>query len=153
MNISAYAPNGTNIGSIGVDTNSSGQAMIDCGYYPGVTYTGCTPLPETGSYTIVWNFTYVISAEPQRANATSCGPAPFSSQTFVLNRTVEATAVSSGDAGPGVSYTNAGSTVATTLPAKPTGDLKLAGAADVRVPAAITMLGVAAAVGGMILVL
>ena len=151
MNISAYAPNGTNIGSIGVDTNSSGQAMIDCGYYPGVTYTGCTPLPETGSYTIVWNFTYVISAEPQRANATSCGPTPFSSQTFVLNRTVEATAVSGGGPGPGPSYTNVGVTASTTLPAKPTGDLKLAGAAEVRVSGAIMVLGVVAAVGGLAL--
>ena len=126
---------------------------MDCGYYPGITYNGCTVLTDVGTYTVVWNFTYVMSAEPQKANATSCGPAPFSSQSFVLNRTVEATAVSGEGAGPGPSYTNAGFTVSTTLPAKPTGDLQLAGVAGVRVPGKILMLGVAAAMYIMIMAL
>ena len=126
---------------------------MNCGSYPGSTYSGCTPLAEVGTYTIKWNFTYVMSAEPQKANATSCGPAPFSSQTFVLNRTVEVTAVDGGGAGPGPSYTNTDVTVSTTLPAKPTGDLKLAGAVSVRVPGEILMLGVAAAMGVMALTL
>ena len=152
VNISTYASNGTNVGSVGVGTDS-GKIVMDCGYYPGITYNGCTVLTDVGTYTVVWNFTYVMSAEPQKANATSCGPAPFSSQSFVLNRTVEATAVSGEGAGPGPSYTNAGFTVSTTLPAKPTGDLQLAGVAGVRVPGKILMLGVAAAMYIMIMAL
>lgn len=152
MNISAYASNGTNIGSIAVDVGEDDQVIMDCGYYPGTTYGGYTTLPEAGTYTVVWNFTYIMSAEPQKANASSCGPAPFSTQIFLLNRTVEA-AASAGGGGVGASYTDRGFTATTTLPAQPTGDLKSAGAAGVWIPGAAAMLGVAAAVGGMVLAL
>lgn len=123
---------------------------MDCGYYAGTSYAGYTTLPEEGTYTVVWNFTYVMSADPQKANASSCGPAPFSTQIFLLNRTVEATAAAGGG-GASASYTNAGVTESTNLPAQPTGDLKIAGAAVLWVSGAAAMLGVAAAVSGMIL--
>jgi hypothetical protein len=40
-------------------------------------------------YTLFWNITYVLSSDPAQANKTYCGGGPFSSQSWVLNSTVQ----------------------------------------------------------------
>ncbi|KAH9927796.1 uncharacterized protein B0H18DRAFT_1002243, partial [Fomitopsis serialis] len=123
------APNGTNVGRVGVNTDNN-TGLGSCGSYPGTGYSGCAVAPDTGTYTVVWNFTYTMSSDPAKANKSYCGPAPFSTQTFLLNRTFEARVIQ----GEATSFTNLEYMTTTTLPTKPTGDLKVAGASAVHLP-------------------
>ncbi|TFY59647.1 hypothetical protein EVJ58_g5651 [Rhodofomes roseus] len=148
MNITIFAPNGTDISSVGVNTvpdNITGHG--DCGSYPGSSYSGCAVAADTGTYTIRWNLTYTMSADPSQANASYCGPAPFSTQIFVLNQTFDTFTV----LGQGNAHTNTEITTTTTLPTKPTGNLKVAGALDMRVSGEVGWIGAAAVVMGMML--
>ncbi|KAH9833544.1 uncharacterized protein C8Q71DRAFT_773928 [Rhodofomes roseus] len=148
MNITIFAPNGTDISSVGVNTvpdNITGHG--DCGSYPGSSYSGCAVVADTGTYTIRWNLTYTMSADPSQANASYCGPAPFSTQIFVLNQTFDTFTV----LGQGNAHTNTEITTTTTLPTKPTGNLKVAGALDMRVSGEVGWIGAAAVVIGMML--
>jgi len=145
VNISMIAPNGTNIGSVTHSTN----AGLGCTTYPGSSYSGCAVASDTGKYTVVWNFTYTISSDPAQANESYCGPAPFSTQVFLLNETFEATLVQ----GEGTSFTNTEFTRTTTLPTKPTGNLRVAGASAVHLPEVIGWMGATAVAVGMMLMM
>ncbi|EIN08328.1 hypothetical protein PUNSTDRAFT_52758 [Punctularia strigosozonata HHB-11173 SS5] len=117
MNITLFAPNGTNIGSVGIGTDGNDTDVpLECGTFPGTSYAGCAVVPDEGTYTIVWNITYRISA-----SKTNC-TAPFSTQNFLLNATFDASAVYGGEQATGFTDPVVSSTA--TLPTKPTGSIK-----------------------------
>jgi hypothetical protein len=69
-------------------------------------------------YTISWNYTYTTSADPSQANATFCGPGPFSHQKFLLNTTFE---VVDQGASTTTGRNTTAQTVTSRLPTAPTG--------------------------------
>ncbi|EIN08298.1 hypothetical protein PUNSTDRAFT_134690 [Punctularia strigosozonata HHB-11173 SS5] len=79
----------------------------------------CPIVSDPGTYIISLNITYNMSSDISQVNSSSCGPGPFSTQTFRFNTSFEA---SDTNAGPNVTISGAKTTV--TFPTAPTGLVK-----------------------------
>jgi len=147
VNTTLIAPNGTKIGHFQLNTNNI-TGLGTCVPAQSTGGSGCDVVPDEGTYTIIWDVAYTMSSDPSQANASYCGPPPFSTQTFSLNETFEATVGQS----EATSFTNMAYTTATTFLTEPTGNLKVAGASALRLPGVTGWKGAAAVFVGMILI-
>ncbi|KAF9071284.1 hypothetical protein BDP27DRAFT_524872 [Rhodocollybia butyracea] len=100
-------------------------AVSGCGAGPGGS-TGTFLMDQEGTYTFVWNVTFGISSDPSQVNSSTsaCGPGPFSYQSLFVNKTLTGGGNSGGG---GIKPLNA-TTVASSLPTVPTGQVVLNGA-------------------------
>ena len=131
VNISIFASNGTMIQNESFGDNlTESIAAGACGNWPehGSDSIMLFQIPDSdpgqdpGTYTMAWNFTYMISSDPQNANASYCGPGPFSTQHFLINSTFESEPNDTGEPNP--LYTVPASLTTANLPSKPTGNVK-----------------------------
>ncbi|KAH9927831.1 uncharacterized protein B0H18DRAFT_875295, partial [Fomitopsis serialis] len=90
VNTSLIAPNGTKIGHFQSNTDNI-TGLGSCVPAQSTGASGCDVAADEGTYTIIWNVAYTMSSDPSQANASYCGPSPFSTQTCLLNETFEAT--------------------------------------------------------------
>lgn len=122
-----YLPNGTRRPNIGVE---GGCNNVGTG-----TYLGSYIPPIAGLYTILWNVTYISSTAPD-SKQPNCGPPPYTSEFWLLNRTLTVqdtvngqtatprpTSTSPGSAGTGNPFalSEGLTTITTKLPTEPTG--------------------------------
>ncbi|EIN09689.1 hypothetical protein PUNSTDRAFT_133465 [Punctularia strigosozonata HHB-11173 SS5] len=101
---------------------------------PPIAYGKCIPVPQSGTYTLSLNVTYHLSSNISQVDRTNpCGSDQFSTQTFRVNTTFEAS-----DTTTSASATISGVTSTATFPTTPTGLAKtsLSGSKGFMQPAA-----------------
>jgi len=144
ISTSIYLPNGTRylvIGLLGGCSNDIGNGTFLGGYTP----------PIAGLYTILWNITYIYHTSPDN-NLPLCGSPPYSSESWLLNRTLtvrdtvngqtatpQPTSTSVWDDNPGV-FSEGLTTITTKLPTEPTGTSGAQNGGSRRPPAWSTLV-------------
>ncbi|KAE9394845.1 hypothetical protein BT96DRAFT_923266 [Gymnopus androsaceus JB14] len=96
LDISVIYPNGTVVFAGGasnyltISANDSAPPQ-DCGQLDGAGEGGVRAagisVDQVGTYMVQYNVSYWLSSDPSQANATYCGPPPFSQQMWLLNTT------------------------------------------------------------------
>ncbi|KAF9071283.1 hypothetical protein BDP27DRAFT_1419084 [Rhodocollybia butyracea] len=141
-----HVPNNITIGTSGFDVGNAGleyvglssevsisvtypnstskflRGVLRCGAGPTGT-TATFLVDQEGIYTFVWNITFGISSDPSQVNSSTntCGPGPFSYQSLFVNKTLAA----SGSVSAGVTESFKITTVTSSLPTVPTGQVIL----------------------------
>jgi len=116
VSISVTYPNGTHSPLV---STFSPDTFCTVGPTTGFV-SGTFTVNQTGTYTAFWNYSYGISSDPSQANASYCGPPPFTYQSFLLNHTFEVQ-----DIGADASVNP--TTASSELPTQPTGTLNTSG--------------------------